>query len=281
MTLMVDALFPAADPVPDMEAVGADVLAIYCLRRNANGADIGIGGASLQVVRAALGAGKAVVPIVVPGDVPPQSDWQAALDAAHALGIPTGAIVVDLEQFSLPAPSWVLGFRDHARAAGWKVLRYGDTAVLSGYPPCDGDWVSHGLIPVRLGEWEPVPALPAGVWGDQYAVQVTINGHSYDVSIIEGVPMAVDPAKIDAMSSKVDDMWKAITSTNYGDVDPNNQPLNPMWMIAYMYNMLKAEGVDAIAKAVVAALPPSAGGPSLTADDVAQAVLKALAGKLA
>lgn len=184
--IWLDALFPPSpdDLVRDMDEAGAEAVAIYVLRRDALGGVLSGGGWTVAHVERVQAAGKYVVPIVVPGNRPPETDWNDALDHAHAFGVPTSFIVLDLETFSFPPVAWVRGFIDHAHAAGWKVLRYGDTAALAGYPPADGDWISHGAgILVRSGSYRPAPKLPDGLAADQYAVGAFISNHAYDVSV--------------------------------------------------------------------------------------------------
>ncbi len=130
---------------------------------------------------AALGAaGIAVLKIVVPGNAPP--------DPLGILwGLNNAVVAMDLETNSLPPPEWVSRFLYVAtQINNLRPIRYGDLNVLAAYPALHGDWVSHGLIPVRAGAIEPIPELPQypGVVADQYAVEVTVNGHGYDASVI-------------------------------------------------------------------------------------------------
>ncbi len=126
-------------------------------------------------------AGIQILYIVVPGDNPP-----SPLVTCEGLrGVP---VVADLEPSSLPAREWVdqfcafVSWVQHGRA-----LRYGDLGDLAGYPACEGDWISHGLGPIQAGVFEPVPPLPQwpGTVAWQYAVQVQINGHDYDASVVD------------------------------------------------------------------------------------------------
>jgi len=187
--LFLDALNPSSPDqlVNDLRQVGASAVGLYVLRRDASGNLLGNGDWTPGHVQAVLAAGFHVLPIVVPGSRPQDSDPQSAIDTALAFGCPVGPIVVDLETFSFPSAGWVGGFIQTVRAQGWKALRYGDVTALAGYPVGDGDWISHGYIPVRSDQLFPVPALPqvAGVVGDQYTVGVILNGTSYDGSVFD------------------------------------------------------------------------------------------------
>lgn len=182
--ILPDTLWPPAPDqlVADCRALGAAGCWVYAARRNAAGADIGIGGWTPAHVVELHAAGLVAPAIIVPGSS--WGDVGPMLDAADALGCdpPTA---FDLEAYSLPSWAWLQSAIAATRARGRRPLRYGDEAVLAGYPPADGDWWSHGAIPVRAGSWKPVPALPDGLVADQYAVEVLINGHSYDVSVAD------------------------------------------------------------------------------------------------
>lgn len=186
--LVLDELFPPSPGqlVDDMRAAGATAVLFYVLRRDSAGNLISLGGVTAAHVAAARAAGFGTAGIVVPGNHPAASDPDAALAKARAFGIPQTALIADLEQFSFPDPAWVAHFGDVVRRAGWLALRYGDVVPLRSYPTLDGDWVSHGAgILVRAGTYRPAPAVPAipGIVADQYAVQVVIGGHGYDVSV--------------------------------------------------------------------------------------------------
>ena len=191
--LLLDILDPPAPDqlVADLRATGAGACGLYVLRRFGGGGDAGIGTWTPAHVAALRADGIALLPIIVPGNNPLPSDVATALDVARALGVPVGAMDLDLEQFSLPPVAWVAAAIAELRAAGWRALRYGDEAVLAGYPPGDGDWVSHasGLI-VRAGVLLPVPAIPPGYIAWQYAVEVNVNGRFYDASVFDPAALA-------------------------------------------------------------------------------------------
>jgi hypothetical protein len=189
----LDALFPPANPrqlVADLVAAQASACGIYVLRRDAGGINLGIGGWTAAHVEALLEDGFGILPIMVPGSSPLDTDPGTAMATAEALGCPVGPMSIDLEKFSTPNAGWVEGCIAELRANGWRALRYGDVSLLASYPPGDGDWISHGYIPVSSGALFPRPELPVepGVVGDQYAVQVThagqtLLGAEYDGSV--------------------------------------------------------------------------------------------------
>jgi len=187
MALMLDALSPPAPRqlLADVQQEGAVACALYVWRRRPEGEKMGNGTWTHAHVPALRDAGLHVLPIVVPGNRPPDSDFQDAADAATAFGCPVGPIVLNLERpDSAPPRRWVQGCIDHLRSLGWKVIRYGDVPVLADYPTADGDWVSHGFIPVTRDRMRPVPELPSGVVGDQYSIEVGVNGSRYDASVV-------------------------------------------------------------------------------------------------
>ena len=185
-TLLLDTLDPPAPDqlVADCRSVGAAGCWVYAARFDTGGANVGIGTWTPAHVQALHTAGLVAPAIIVPGSQP--GTVQPMLDAADALGCdPQTAF--DIETFSLPSPNWLTAAFAVTRLRSRRPLRYGDAAVLAGYPLADGDWWSHGAIPVRAG-WSPadgVPPLPPGLVADQFAVQVTINGHDYDVSVAD------------------------------------------------------------------------------------------------
>lgn len=185
--LMLDALNPPnpAALVNDCRSVGAKAVALYVLRRNAVGGMLGVGTWTSAHVAACNDAGIATLPIIVPGSNPDAGDALHAIGAAKQYGVRTRAMVADIETLSFPSFAWVQSYGGSVRAAGWKALRYGDVGPLANYPALDGDWISHGKIPVRDGVIFPMPALPSGCVADQYAVNCVINGHQYDASVID------------------------------------------------------------------------------------------------
>ncbi len=172
--LMLDCLDPPtpAELVADCQQVGAGAVARYWWR------PMDVGGWTPAHEQALHSAGIQELYIVVPGNTPPDPSVTLA-------GLGAVPVAVDLETGSLPPASWVASWIASARAQGCRPLRYGDQPVLARYPPADGEWWSHGAIPVRTGQLLPVPPLPAGLVADQYSVKVYINGHEYDASVVD------------------------------------------------------------------------------------------------
>lgn len=177
--------------ISDLRALGAGAACCYVHR------DGGTGSWTRELCQLVRQAGIPLLPIVVPGNNPPAP--AATLDAAAAMGFTSGPIAVDLELTSFPPPAWVGAWVELAQARGYRPLRYGDLVPLQRYPLGAGDWLSHGRIPVRAGQVRPVPLVPDGVVGDQYAVRVVApSGTSYDASVFdasvfEETPMQLDP----------------------------------------------------------------------------------------
>jgi hypothetical protein len=182
--LLLDALYPPspAQLVADCRAAGAAGCWVYAARFGVSGGDLGIGGWTPAHVAALHEDGKLAPAIIVPGDAP--RAVQPMLDVADALGCDP-ATAFDIENFSFASPLWIGAAIDITRQRGRRPVRYGDTAVLGRYPTADGDWISHGFIPVEAGSDVPVPPLPAGLVADQYAVEVVVNGTAYDVSVAD------------------------------------------------------------------------------------------------
>jgi hypothetical protein len=179
VTIALDAAYPPspAEWVQDLDWAGAESAFYYAVGPFARYTP-----AHLEAARA---AGKRLCAIIVPGSAPTSIHLMLAVVAA--LGGAGDPVVFDLETGSLPPALWLGDAISAAREAGHPPRRYGDMGVLAGYPAADGDWVSHGPGPIRAG-WSPadgVPVLRSGLLGWQFAVQVTINGHQYDVSVCD------------------------------------------------------------------------------------------------
>src|SRR5215831_500205 len=187
--LMLDALNPpnATALLRDMRQVGAQAVAFYVFRRTADGVRIGTGTWSPSHIVTVQSDGRRTLPIFVTGNVPQIGDVQACIELSVAMGSSARALVFDIETNSLPEPAWLANAIAIVRAAKWKAIRYGDVSVLAQYPIGDGDWISHGRIVVRANQLFPIPALPDGVVGDQYTVDVQLNGSEYDGSIVSDV----------------------------------------------------------------------------------------------
>jgi hypothetical protein len=182
--VMFDAAYPPGPDqlVQDLDQVGAQACAVYVYGEAAGNWTV----AHVQRLRSAR---KLVLPIVVPGNAPPAPAVTYA--AARAKGIIGGPIVVDLERFSFPSAAWVLVWERWGPPT-WRPERYGTTAGLGPYPPATADWIASWL---RTGVMNPEPLLPPGRVAWQFVNDVVINGHQYDVSVVDpaflgGTPMS-------------------------------------------------------------------------------------------
>lgn len=184
--LALDALY-AGDIVAACRAVGAQGALGYVWRPG------GIGDWSLAKFDALRSAELGLSPIFVPPASSPPS-WSTIKAAAEAMGFGPGPIVGDLEgPYNLPPASWWSGFCLDAGADGWRPYLYGNQGDVGSYPKGEGWWqaryVQHSV--------QPVPQLPSGLAGWQYADQVTIDGLTYDASVVSpqllGGHMALDP----------------------------------------------------------------------------------------
>jgi hypothetical protein len=211
--ILLDALFPPSPDllVSDCRAFGAAGCWVYAARRDAAGADAGIGSWTPAHVDALHAAGMMAPAIIVPGDRP--GDIAPMLDGVAALGCDP-VTAWDIETASLPPAAWLAAAIVATRSRGWLALRYGDAPILAAYPNGDGDWLSHrGDLVVRAGAVEPVPSVPNGLAAWQYVVDVAGPHAGYDASVIDpnvfGGAM-VDPGvidKIDKIRESVNDQW--------------------------------------------------------------------------
>lgn len=173
----LDALFPpdAASVVRDANQVGAQVIGCYVFRQG------GIGGWNPMLVQNIRAAGKTMLPIVVPGNNPPPAS--TVLNAVRAMGFAGGVVALDLEATSLPPVAWATSWITIVQAAGFKPIEYGSVLNLEPYGiGLSMDWVANWL---RTGSLEPLPTLPSGEAGWQFANEVSINGHVYDASLFD------------------------------------------------------------------------------------------------
>lgn len=172
--LGLDAAYPPspAQWVADMRSVGASVGFVYVVG--------GILRYSPLHVSVARQFGAVPVPIVVPGNMPP--DYSAVLSSLRNYGFTAGAVVVDLEPGSEPSDSWVRGLATYLAQFGYVVDRYGTSSVLGRYAPENGDWVAQWQ---RRGVLNPIPQRPPGWLAWQFVDDITINGSVYDASVID------------------------------------------------------------------------------------------------
>jgi hypothetical protein len=171
--LVLDAAYPPSPKqwVADMDAVGAQGGAIYVY-----GSFLNYTKAHVDVARA---AGKQVLPIIVPGNQPPAPPLYAV---AAPYGITSGPLAYDIEDGSFPAPEWVEQAVNESNAAGWSAGVYSSGAARQQYA---FGWWWEARWPYGAGTWQPVPVLPTGQAGWQYAHDVVVNGSEYDISIFD------------------------------------------------------------------------------------------------
>lgn len=236
--LVLDALNPP-DPdslVSDLKSVGAVAVGIYVLRRDASGGLLSNGDWTADHVAKCLANNIGVFGIIVPGNNPLDTDPQTAMaTAVNVFHLPVGVLTIDLETFSEPNPAWVQGCITELSNNKWFVVEYGDITLLHTYPVANGDWVSHGFIPVRENQLFPVPALPVvdGLIGDQYTVGVVINGHSYDGSVFDSsvvnrmgvnVDMALTAQQDQALARILTGFADGVQSATYDGQTPMTGP---------------------------------------------------------
>ena len=179
----LDAAFPPspAEWVADLQSVGAKVGFAYCPTFGGGGS----GHYTAAHVEAAEAAGIRVVPIVVPGGSPPSPPLYAA---AWPLGMTGGSIVYDIARGDgTPAAAWVEQAAAEGMAADpvWDPWCYLQPDLRPTFP-----WGK---------EWAAIPgaeptSLPDGANGVQYGFDVVINGHNYDVSVIDLDALVASPS---------------------------------------------------------------------------------------
>lgn len=230
--LILDALYPPSpmELVRDLEQVGAVGFAFYVLRRDASGGLVTNGTVTPAHINAIRQSGRLAFPICVPGSNPQSGDAGTAINNASLMDTGTSLMVFDIETFSFPPHAWLAEAVMTCRMLGWSAARYGDVAPLSQYPLADGDWYSHGKIPVHTNQLHPVPELPLGSIGDQYTVGAIVNGHEYDGSVfdldyLDSVTVGPGGA-IDMFNVMEDDAMVMITP-----VGPDGQPTGPGFLV--------------------------------------------------
>lgn len=180
--ILLDTLYPPAPDqlVADCRALGAAGCWVYVLRRDAGGADVGVGGWTGAHVDGLHAAALVAPGIVVPGSVPPAG--QACLDALRALHCDP-LLATDLELYSLPPTWWEDQLEQLEAAAGVRGIDYGTLATLGAYDPGQPGWVAEWI---RTGVLDPVPVLPAGRQAWQFVNDVTAPSRSsYDASVVD------------------------------------------------------------------------------------------------
>lgn len=181
MLLMLDALYPGtpAQLVANCKAVGAAGALGYVWHGSAQSYDTG--GWSLAHFDALRSAGLITAPIAS-GTSAYTPTPQQIIQAARAWGFTSGPLIHDMEgPGNLPPQSWWNNAINVDRAAGYTAIKYGNQPDVSSYANGDGWWQARYIQQTV----NPQPALPAGLIGWQYANSVSINGTQYDVSIFD------------------------------------------------------------------------------------------------
>lgn len=252
--LLLDAAFPPSPQqwVADMNAVGADGGFVYVYGPLTN--------YTSQHVATARGAGKVVLPIIVPGNSWPS--FTTLLQALRGYGFAEGPVIIDLESGSLPPNTDLVSFAQFMLANGYRVDRYGNQSVLGTYSPENDDWIADWI---RTGQLQPLPTLPVGWHSWQFVNDITVNGSQYDASIVsdefigaDQVLQGNDPiveefrAELADIRSMLADGQRLGTS-----FDPNGAPTytaEPAWNNAMM-SAIKAISVPSVdVNALAAAL---------------------------
>lgn len=181
--ILLDTLYPPspAQLVDDCRALGAHGCWAYVLRRDAGGADLGLGGWTPAHVDALHGDARLAPGIVVPGNLPPAG--QACVDALRAMRCDP-VLGTDLELWSLPPTWWVDQLQGLEAGQGVRGIDYGTAATLGTYDPANRwSWLAAW---VRTGVLEPVPALPSGRLAWQFVNDVPApSGRLYDASVVD------------------------------------------------------------------------------------------------
>lgn len=180
--LLLDALYPGSPSqlVAACRAAGAAGALGYVWHGGATSHDTG--GWTKAHFDALRAGGLVTAPIasVTPGGGGGSPAYQQIIDAARAWGFGRGPLVQDMESpANLPSPAWWNGAIAAFRAAGFKAIKYGNAGDVGGYDNGDG-WWKAAYIQTRT---DPVPALPPGLVGWQYADMDAIGGIDYDASV--------------------------------------------------------------------------------------------------
>lgn len=172
--VMLDAAFPPGDPaqwVTDMASVGAQVGAIYTYG--------GFTHYTVAHVQQARASQRFVLPIVVPGNNPP--DPRVVLATVAQYGIADGPVAIDRESGSMFPIGWDDAFDALARSMGYRPIEYANLNDARTPRDIDEEWQARWI---RTGIMNPVPALPPGIVAWQFVDDVAINGTQYDVSVV-------------------------------------------------------------------------------------------------
>ena len=156
----------------DLRSLDAVAVGLYVVNLSIPSCERGAG-----YVQELVADGFGVLPIITPGDSPPQN-----LDILGALwtwGAPPCPIGFDLETFSSPPLAWVTGKVAELQQAGYFVGQYGDRAHQFQYWTAGWQWR-------WLADWTfqegLVPGYQARQWTDK---AVGVSGETYDLSTVE------------------------------------------------------------------------------------------------
>lgn len=276
--LMLDAAYPPPPDqwVADMNTAGADGGFVYVV-----GPILNYTADHVVVARA---SGKAVVPIVVPGnDTIPYDSIRAALEA---YGFLAGMVVTDLERFSLPPVQWYAGFVQTLHWWNYLAVEYGTPTDTAPYDPGDDQWIATWI---RTGVLDPIPSLPPGLDAFQFVNDVNVNGHLYDVSVVNdkfwteenlgmSVTVGLDPtdATVKAIMDGAGESRSELTLGFQTNPDGSKMGTTANYLssqfdrIAQLIQQASTPAVDvnALATALAPLLPAS-----VSADVIAQAVV--------
>lgn len=173
--IWLDALYPGTPEqlVANAKAAGAGGVLGYVWRPG------GVGGWTSQHWSSLRSAGLRAVPIGVPaGDG--STPVSALVAAARAQGFTSGPLVVDMEApYNLPSMGWWASAISGLHSAGFLAIKYGNAGDVGAYADADGWWLARYLQHTV----EPLPAIPAGVLGIQFADEVNLGGVTYDASV--------------------------------------------------------------------------------------------------
>ena len=258
---MLDALDPGspAQLVADVRAAGAAGCGGYVWRPG------GVGQWDQSHFDALAGAGLLSYPLVVPaGDGSTSPD--ALIHAAQSFGFAPGGVplVVDMEgPYNLPPASWWQAMIAAGRAAGYRVMKYGNGGDVGAYALGDG-WLEAYYVQHSV---EPFPSgLPAGTIGWQYANVVGINGITYDVNAIEEAFFMVrlDPndPQVEYIKGRLDGIINQLIFGN--DVqEPGGTVHTRIGLIADVFNLLTEVQTE------ISQAPPGAGLTAAQAQQLA------------
>lgn len=156
----------------DLRGLGATGMGLYVVNLSIPSCERGAGYA---MSLAAAGVG--VLPIITPGDSPPQN--LDLLGPLRTWGAPPCPIAFDLERFSEPSLAWLTGKVTELRQAGYFVGQYGDAAHQAQYASEPWQWR-------WLADYTFVEGLADGYQAQQWTDRAPgVSGFNYDLSLVE------------------------------------------------------------------------------------------------